>query len=297
MTHPEPMIEIEALSRHFGDVCALDNVSTAIASGRIVGLLGSNGGGKSTLIRHMIGLLLPETGCCTTFGRETSRLAPADLARIGYVHQEGELIGWMTVSQMIRYVAAFYPAWDAELEEDYRSRFELPASTRVGSLSPGQRQKLAILLALGFHPELLILDEPAAALDPMSRARFFDLLIDFVQRPGRSILISSHILTDVEKVIDHVIIMDRGRILRDCGLDELREEFCRFRITALDGVLPDNLPFGSVIALERAGGQAVITSKSSAPGRVEAIAGELGADLQWLPLSLEELYTHVLTGD
>ncbi len=297
MTHPEPIVKINGLTRHFGSVRALDHMSMEIEPGGIVGLLGSNGGGKSTLIRHIIGLLLPETGNCTTFGRETGKLGPADLARIGYVHQEGELIGWMTVRQMIRFVAAYYPNWDRELEEDYLARFEVPVKTRVGALSPGQRQKLAILLALGFHPELLILDEPAAALDPLARSRFFDLLIDFVQTPGRTILISSHILTDVEKVIDHVIIMDEGRTLRDCSLDDLREEFCRFRITSLNGSLPDNLPFGTAISCERGGGQAVVTLKSPSPGKVEAGARELNTDLEWLPLSLEEIYQLVLEGN
>jgi ABC-2 type transport system ATP-binding protein len=164
------------------------------------------------------------------------------LARIGYVHQEGELPDWMTTGQLVRYVAAYYPIWNHELEERYIKEFDMDLSARVGSLSPGQRQMLAILLAIGFEPDLLILDEPAAAMDPIARRRFLDLLLEIIQNPHRTILISSHILSDVEQIIDQVIIMDHGSVLRDCSLDDLSVEYRKLKITSLNGPLPDPLP-------------------------------------------------------
>jgi len=236
----QPIIEVRNLSKRFKEVQALDDVSLRIHPGRIIGLLGANGGGKSTLLRHMIGLYLPDGGSCRTFDCEARDLGAQELSRIGYVHQEGELLGWMTVEQLIHYVAAYYPSWNREIEQRYLDEFQLSTKARVGSLSPGKRQQLAVLLAVGFEPELLILDEPAAGLDPIARRQFLDLLLDIIQVPGRTILISSHILSDVEKIIDHVLIMDHGRILRDCALDDLREEFCQVRLISLSGdALPD----------------------------------------------------------
>jgi ABC-2 type transport system ATP-binding protein len=294
MSSDEPIIRIENLFKSFYEVRALDDVSLTIHPGRIVGLVGANGGGKSTLLRTIVGLYLPDKGSCTTFGREAGKLRPEDLARIGYVHQEGELIDWMTVDQMVRYVAAYYPGWNADLEERYRSRFDVDGGRRVGVLSPGERQKLAILLAIGFEPELLILDEPAAALDPIARQRFLDLLLDIIQDEGRTILISSHILSDIEKVIDHVLILDRGAILRDRGFDELREEFNRVRLTSLNGPLPDELRFEGLLACERSGAEALLTLRAVSRPALEAAAGRIHCAVETLPLAFEEIYRLVI---
>jgi ABC-2 type transport system ATP-binding protein len=242
MNSIDPFVQMSGVSKAFGSTRALDGVDLTIPPGRIIGLLGANGAGKSTLLRTIIGLYLPDSGKVVTFGRVARDLGPHQLARIGYVHQEGELLDWMTVGQLIRYVAAYYPSWNEDLECKYIADFSVNVNARVGSLSPGERQKVAILIAIGFEPELLILDEPASALDPIARARFLDLLLELIQTEGRTIVISSHILSDVEKVIDHVIIMDGGRIIRDSSFDDLREEYSRVRLTALHGSLPPTLP-------------------------------------------------------
>ncbi len=293
----EPVIKIEKLSKRFYPVKALNEVNLEIRSGRIVGLLGANGGGKSTLLRHMVGLYLPDCGSCVTFGCNAAALSPKELGRIGYVHQEGELIDWMTVPQLIRYVAAYYPNWNGELEREFVSRFEVSLEARVGTLSPGQRQKLAILLAIGFEPDLLILDEPAAALDPVARHQFLELLLHFIQDPGRTIIISSHILSDVEKVIDHVLILDKGKLLRDCPFDELQEEFLRVRLTSLNGPLPERLPFRDMVASELSSRQAVVTMKRTPHAEIEKIAQTLNCEVDILPISFEEIYSLVVKGE
>ncbi|MGB2808660.1 MAG: ABC transporter ATP-binding protein, partial [Sedimentisphaerales bacterium] len=233
MNNEKPIVEMHKVCKRFGNIKALDDIDLQIYPGRIIGLLGANGAGKSTLLRNIIGLYLEDEGECVTFGSDAKKLGPKELARIGYVHQEGELLDWMTVRQLIRYVSAYYQSWNRELEEKYIEDFEISTKVRVGSLSPGQRQRLAILLAIGFEPELLILDEPAAALDPLARAQFLDLLLQIIQTENRTIIISSHILSDVEKVVDHAVIMKEGRILLDSSFDELRERFSRVRISAL----------------------------------------------------------------
>jgi ABC-2 type transport system ATP-binding protein len=292
----EPLIQIDRISKRFDEVRALDEVSLEIGPGRIVGLLGANGGGKSTLLRHMVGLYLPDRGSCRTFGCKTAELAPEELSRIGYVHQEGALIDWMTVPQLIRYVAAFYPTWNRGLETEFIDRFEVPVNTRVGAMSPGQRQKLAILLAIGFEPELLILDEPAAALDPVARHQFLELLLEIIQNQGRTIIISSHILSDVEKVIDHVLILDRGKLLRDCSFDELREEFLRVRLTSLNGPLDITPDTRGWIACEQSDRQAVVTLRSAYKDELDATVERLDCEVEFLPISFEDTYTLVVKG-
>jgi ABC-2 type transport system ATP-binding protein len=295
MNNDSKIVEMRKISKRFGKSVALDNIDLDVFPGRIIGLLGANGSGKSTLLRHMIGLYLPDSGTCMTFGCDAAKLGPKELARIGYVHQEGELLDWMTVRQLIRYVAAYYPNWNKGLEAKYVTDFELPLKKRVGAISPGQRQRLAILLAIGFDPELLILDEPAAGLDPIARGQFLDLLLHLIQDEKRTIIISSHILSDVEKVIDHVLIMKEGHLLRDCSFDDLREEFCRVRLTEIEDALPDELPLTGVVDCERSGGQALLTLRQTELSEIEATGEKLRCDVDIEPLSLDEIYKIIVS--
>jgi ABC-2 type transport system ATP-binding protein len=295
MNDADPIVQMRGLSKRFGAIQALRDVNLDIHAGSIIGLLGANGAGKSTLLRHVIGLYLPTKGQCITFGREAGKLGPAQLGRIGYVHQEGQLLEWMKVGQLIRYVSTYYPNWNDQLEERYIADYDISMNARVGSLSPGQRQRLAILLAIGFEPELLILDEPASALDPVARGRFLDLLLQIIQNQNHTIIISSHILSDVEKVIDHVVVMEAGRILRDCSFDELKEEFRRVRLSALSGELPAELPFRNVIRHERSNGQAVITLRDTTPEQIEQAAEDMRCQVEIRTLPLDEIYTLIVS--
>jgi ABC-2 type transport system ATP-binding protein len=294
MTKFEAIVKIRGLTKSFKKKPAIDGVDLDILPGRIIGLLGPNGSGKSTLIRHMIGLYLPNHGTCFTFGCDAAKLGPKELSRVGYVHQEGELLDWMTVNQLIRYVSAYYPNWNKELEERYIDDFEIGLDDRVGALSPGQRQKLAILLAIGHNPDLLILDEPASALDPIARAQFLELLLNIIQQEGKTILISSHILSDVEKIIDHVIIMKEGHIIQDQDFDELRERYIRVRLTSLEKSLPEELPFGGVLSCQRTNGMAVITLEGPRLETIKSQAEELNCTIDIHPLPLEDIYKIVI---
>ena len=294
MSETNPMVEIRGLSKRFGKVQALDAVDLDIARGRIVGLLGANGAGKSTLLRHIIGLYLPDSGQCTTLGCEAGQLTPAHLARIGYVHQQGELIDWMTAAQLLRYVSVYYPTWNAELEQRLVDEYEISLKARVGSLSPGQRQRLAIMIAVCFEPELLILDEPAAALDPLARAQFLDLLLQLIQDQNRTIVISSHILSDVEKVIDHAVIMKAGSIVADASFDELREKYSRVRLTALSGELPESLDLANVLECQRNESAATLIVADLSPEQIEAAAGKINCQAEIQPLPLEDIYRVVV---
>lgn len=295
MINGNPIVQMRSVYKKFGKIQALDNIDLDIKRGEIIGLLGSNGAGKSTLLRCIIGLYLADRGSCITFETDAAKLTPKELGRIGYVHQEGELLEWMTVKQLIRYVSAYYETWNHKLEEKYVKDFDIYLKDRVGSLSPGQRQKVAILLAIGFDPELLILDEPASALDPIARSRFLDLLLQIIQDEKRTIIISSHILSDVEKVIDHTLIMQKGTILRDCSFDNLREEFIRFTLASLNGQLPAKLGFENIVSCERSDSRAIVTVQNVSQEKLETTAKALNCEIEIRPLSLEEIYRIVVS--
>jgi len=295
MINENPIAQIHNVSKKFRNTQALDNINLDINRGQIIGLLGANGAGKSTMLRHIIGLYLPDKGNCTTFDTDAAKLSPKELARIGYVHQEGELLDWMTVKQMINYVSAYYETWYKDLQDRYVKDFDISLTDRVGSLSPGQRQKVSILLAIAFEPELLILDEPASALDPIARSQFLDLLLQIIQDENRTIIISSHILSDVEKVIDHTLIMRKGQILHDCSFDSLREKYTRFTLTSLNGPLPAELPFENTITCQTSGSKAVLTVQDYSQEQLQAKAKTLNCEIEIKPLSLDEIYKIVVS--
>ena len=135
MINPNPIVQMHNVSKRFGKIQALDKIDLDIKRGGIIGLLGANGAGKSTLLRHIIGLYLADQGVCVTFGADAGKLTPKELGRIGYVHQEGELLEWMTTKQLIRYVSAYYNTWNHELEDKYIADFDISLKDRVGSLS------------------------------------------------------------------------------------------------------------------------------------------------------------------
>lgn len=291
--HHERFIEVRSLDKSFKGNKVLIKLSFNIEPGHIIGLVGPNSSGKSTLLRHLIGMYLPTQGSCRTFGVEAASLTPDQLSNIGYVHQEAELMSWMSCKEIINYVAAHYKTWNKDLERDLVDLFNLNLKQKVGIMSPGQRQKLSILLAVAFEPKLLILDEPASALDPMARKHFLELLLDILQDSRKTILISSHILNDIEKVMDHILILDDGRLLKDCNFDDLREDYVKLELISLHGGLPSPLPFRHVFSSEQNGGHAMLTMKRSEL-TLDEIKSKLNCEVIQHPLSLEEIYPLIL---
>ena len=208
----EPVIAIADLSRRFGSKAALDSVSLTIPRGGVYGLVGANGAGKTTLIRHILGLLRAEQGTVRVFGLDPVADPVGVLARIGYLSEENDLPGWMRVDELIRYSRAFYPAWDDAYAEELRQSFGLDPASKVATLSKGQKARAGLLIALAYRPELLLLDEPSSGLDPVVRRDILEAIIRTIAHEGRTVLFSSHLLDEVERVADHVTMISAGRI-------------------------------------------------------------------------------------
>jgi ABC-2 type transport system ATP-binding protein len=219
----EAVIELRDVTRRFGPKVALDRVSLRVPCGAVFGLVGANGAGKTTLIRHVLGLLRAQAGRVRVFGRDPVADPAGVLARVGYLSEENDLPGWMRVAELLRYARAFYPGWDDAYAEELRRTFELPPGARVGSLSKGQRARAGLLVALAYRPELLVLDEPSSGLDPLVRRDILGAIIRTIADEGRTVLFSSHLLDEVERVSDHVALIHQGRVVFSAELDDLKE--------------------------------------------------------------------------
>lgn len=290
------IIETEGLTKRFGRTVALDGVTTVVPQGSVVGLIGRNGSGKTTLLRHAAGLLVADAGRCLTLGVPASKLTSRHLTRMGMVHQGDPLLPFMKVGKLIDYVASFYPSWDRELERQAGELLEVDRRPRVGALSPGNRQRLALLLALCHRPELLLLDEPLSDLDPVARGRVMALLLERIADDGVTVVISSHLLTDLEPVVNRILSMREGRIVADEELDTLKEGHAEWVVTSRNGALPPSFPESFVHSSRVEGRQAVLVVRGAGPEALPTFEVQHDVMVEARPLGLERLFP-ILTGE
>ena len=218
----DPVVDVAHLVRRFGAKTALDSVSLSLPRGAVYGLVGANGAGKTTLIKHVLGLLRAESGTVRVFGLDPVVDPVGVLSRVGYLSEENGLPGWMRVDELIRYSRAFYPTWDDAYAEELRRAFALDGSAKIKTLSKGQKARAGLLVALAYRPELLVLDEPSSGLDPIVRKDILGAVIRTIADEGRTVLFSSHLLDEVERVADHVTMIDHGRIVLSAPLHEIK---------------------------------------------------------------------------
>jgi len=248
MSETKILFRAEALYKQYPGVDALAGVDTSFPAGSVLGLVGRNGSGKTTLLHHVTGLVLPSAGRCTTFGTPSDRLGARELERLGVVPQKSRFLDWMTVEQHLEYVASFYPRWDRDRTRRLLAELELPAGRKIAGLSPGNEQKLSIATAVGHHPDLLLLDEPVSARDPIAREEFLGFVLELVRDDGTTVVISSHVLRDVERIVDRVLCLEAGRVVEDGPLDDLLERCAEWIVTSEGGDLPASFPEGFIRA-------------------------------------------------
>jgi ABC-2 type transport system ATP-binding protein len=261
----------------------------------VLGLLGTNGSGKTTMIKCALGLVRPQSGEARLLGEPAWTLSAEAKARIGYVPQVISLYPWMKVRHMIDYTASFYPRWKHGFINDLLARWELPGDSRAGTLSAGQLQKLAILLALGHEPELLVLDEPAAALDPVARREFLSALLDIAADARRTILFSTHITADLERVAGHVAILKEGVVAYFGTLDDLKDQVKRLHITAARP-FPASFALADTLDQQISGNQARISLLHVTPELVANLQRELSATVEVENLNLDDIFLELHHG-
>ena len=205
-------------------LCGVDLV---LPSGSVLGLIGRNGAGKSTLIRAMLGLIEPLSGSATIFGEPALKLSDASKERLAYVPQQPEALAWLTAQQMLDYVGRFYPRWDQGFAKNTLERWQIQPNKVMAKLSPGERQRVDLIRALASRPELLVLDEPAAALDPVARRELLREIALRAGEAGTTVLFSTHIVSDLERAASDIAFLHQGKLLMHCSMDDTKERYGR----------------------------------------------------------------------
>jgi ABC-2 type transport system ATP-binding protein len=219
----ETVLQTQGLTKYYGSTLAVDHLDLKIPQGCICGFVGRNGAGKTTAIKLMLGLLKPTAGSSRLLGCDSQQLQPAIRQRIGYVTEGHRLFRWMSIYELEKFQRAFFPKkWDDKFFADMIEYFDLPKKRKIKHLSIGERAQVSLALALAPNPELLIMDDPTLGLDAAIRRQFLEGMIELIMRQGRTVLFSSHILGDVERVSDRIVVIDKGVLRANCSLEEFR---------------------------------------------------------------------------
>ncbi len=255
------VMETTGLTRYFGKRKVVDQLTMAVPRGSVFAFLGRNGSGKTTTIRMLLGLSEPTRGSSAVLGQDSRHLTPDTIARIGYMSESHTLYEWMTVRQLGAYQARFYPRWNAKVFDAIVGHFHLGLDAKAGNLSRGERAGLSLAITLAPEPELLILDDPAIGLDPVARRSLLESMIYITRDSGRTIFFSSHLLDDVERVADHVAILDRSVLRVLCSVDTLRAGVRQFTLRYANGATPPAAvpPMRGLLRVRRSAGDLSLT--------------------------------------
>ena len=293
------VIETADLRKSYDGVEAVRGLDLRVPAGSIYGVLGRNGAGKTTTIKILLGMAKPTSGVARVFG------LPADVQdssveirrRTGFVSEEKDLYDYMTVEEMIRFTAAFYPRWRPDLEKRYLRAFELPAQRKVKALSRGTRTKLALLLALCRGAELLILDEPTSGLDPAMAEEVLQALVAHVAGEAMTVFFSSHQIAEVDQIADHIAIIDGGRAVVTGALDDLRESFRRIQLV-FNGDAP-NATFRApgVQRVRRSGRVLTVFAGGGGDAVVDEARSLNPVSVDVAPVTLKEIFLETVSGE
>ena len=295
-TETGPAIELSGLTKRFGSTLAVDDLSLSIKRGSTFGLIGPNGSGKSTTIKMLMGVLSPTAGTVRVLGRDVAAEAVEIRQRVGYVPELHFMDRWMRVKEVVGYCRSAFTQWNDETCRELLDRFELDPGKKVKYLSKGMVVKLSLVLAVSHEPEMLVLDEPMAGLDPVAREEFLDGVLRTVCDRGQTVLLSTHSLDDIQRIADTVGFLYGGRLLIQSNIDELLANTKRIRATLTDGRPPQQLP-GNVVWQQVEGRNWTVTIADFKPETVQEIGSLDGVDhVEAIDVGLEDLFKDFVKG-
>lgn len=291
----DPIVTVSDLTCRFGKKTALDRVSFDIHPGRVFGLVGENGAGKTTLMKHLLGALTPQTGKVQVMGIEPTRNPAALLAKIGYLSEDRDLPRWMRVKELLSYTQAFYEDWDESYAERMREQFRLDANARVRNLSRGELAKAGLLIALAHRPPLLLLDEPSSGLDAVARREILAVVVRSVAEEGRTVVFSSHLLEEVERVADDVAMIHAGKLAVMMTMDEIKATHQRRVVQFAKDVVsfPDAM---GVIHVEGEGREWAVITQGDAEATRKALESSGAKVMEESIPSLDTVFVAHVTG-
>jgi ABC-2 type transport system ATP-binding protein len=288
----ELAIEARDLVKRYGSVGAVDGLSLSVPRGAVYALVGRNGSGKTTTIRMLLDLSLPDTGTARVLGMDCHAERVKVLERVGYVSDRPLLGGW-TGDQLVRFNRGFYPRWSDELVARYVRVFDIPMTQRFRNLSRGNQTKMWLMLALAQQPDVLILDEPTAGLDPVVTDQLLRVLVEDVAAEGRTVFMSSHHLSEIERIADWVGMIDKGKLLLEAPMEELRARFRRIQVA---GVAEMAMPVAAM-RVRRSGASTEYVVRDGAEKFVDALERGGATVLQSSPMNLSEIFLECLGAD
>lgn len=282
-------ISLNRISKSYGKNRVLRSINFSLTEGTIMGLIGKNGAGKTTMIKILLGLIKPDEGETRVFTDDSWHLSIKSKHRIGYVPQEIVGFGWMSVENLLAYTGSFYNHWNTGKVKSLLDEWQLDPYAKVSSLSVGERQKLAIIQAMGHEPDLFIFDEPVASLDPVGRRKFIKELIDMNISENKTVLFSTHITSDLERVAADISLLKNGEISFTGDLATLKDRVLRLRVNS-KRELPDPLPIPNIINSKINKNNAVVTVDGVADDDISRIENELSAAVTIEHLNLEDIF-------
>lgn len=290
----ELVVETRSLIKRYGDfrqkpVAAVDGLNMHVERGSIYGFLGRNGAGKTTTIRMLAGLVQPTGGSARVLGFDPGRERIGILERTGFMIDR-VMMPYMTGNDLVRFNRGFFPKWSDALAKRYAETLEIPMDRKFKKLSQGNKTKLCLLLALAQNPELLVLDEPTAGLDPVVTDQLLRVLVEDFANDGRTILMSSHHLSEVEKIADWVGIIEKGKLLLEARLDDIRANYRRVR--AIGQGLPASGP--EIVTVSATDGVSDYVLGAGAESFAASLRKQGATILDVTPMNLSEIFLELV---
>jgi len=284
------VIEINKVNKRYKNKSVLADLTINIEAGQIIGLVGRNGAGKTTLIESIMGLKEIESGEIYLWQQKLGDLPQKQKELIGFVPQDGIGFEWMRVNQYLEYFGGFFHHWDKNYSDDLIKRWKIDKKSRIADLSGGQQQILQVIQALSIKPQLLILDEPVAHLDPNMRRQFLSELVGLTCELGTTVLFSTHIISDLERIASHIALLNNGKIEHFYELEDLKAHAASL---LFEGEVAERQQFNNLINWQSINqGSKAILADPNGPS-LEAIKQQLNMTIQSQPLSLEDWYLEV----
>lgn len=288
----ENLIELNNVSKNFENLEVLRGLSLHIQKGQAYGFLGRNSAGKTTAIKIIMGMLAPTNGDVKLLGHNPWKISNQLKQKVGYISQSSIIPGWLSVQELLLFSSRMYPDWNFKLVDKLVQQFQLSKTRKVDKLSGGMQKLLALIIAIGKDPEILILDEPFTGLDPISRRDLLDNMIELFLLENKTLFFSSHIISDVEKIISRVGILKFGKLFLEMDMDDLKQSIKQVQLE-FTGEAPDKIDMNNVITQKRVNNIITMIVKELNKDMISDLKKSYNAQVTILDLNLEDIFTKI----